>query len=432
MEVIRNKVSTLLQKQSIARWLVIGKLTTVTGIAQISIQAIGFLSGILIIRLLSTEEYALYVLANTMLGTMTLLSDGGISSGVMAEGGKVWEDRRHLGGVVATGLYLRRQFAVVSLIISVPILLYLLRYHGANWLNSALILLALIPAFFASLSGKILEIVPKLHRDIHRLQRIQLVSNIGRLGILVLTIFLFPFAYIAISAASSSQIWANIQLRKRAKKFIDTEQPRTPAVQDRIIQLVKRTMPGAVYYAFSGQLTIWLISIFGNTESIAQIGALGRLAAVLAVIQAVLGILVVPYFAKLQENKRRLVRLFLLLQLGFLVFTFMLAVMVGMFPEFILSILGPQYHDLSFELLLMMIASCIALQGATAYQISASLGIVPKPFWIISFMLILQVGLIFVFDFSVVSQVILYSMLVNVGTLIYQAGYFLRKIYQSA
>lgn len=363
-----------------------------------------------------------------MLGTMTVLSDGGISSGVMAEGGKVWENGHKLGAVIKTGLYLRKRFAIVSLIIAVPILLFLLRHHGAGWLTATLILLSLIPAFFAALSGKILEIIPQLHQDITSLQRIQFLSNVGRLALLGLTIFAFPFAFVAICAASSSQIWANIQLRKRAKKFIDPLQVKSQEVQARIIKLVKRTMPGAIYYAVAGQLTIWLISIFGNTESIAQIGALGRLAAVLAVIQSVLGILVVPYFAKLQQNRKKLIQLFLWLQLGFVIFTAFLALLVWMFPGLILGILGPQYDSLSFELLLMMIASCVALQGGTIYHISASRGIVPAPFWMITYMLLLQAGLIFVFDFSIVSEVILYSMVVNLGTLLYQAIYFLKKV----
>ncbi len=419
-----------LKNHLLAKWLKIGKLTTMTGLAQIAIQAIGFVSGILVIRLLSTEEYALYTMSNTMLGTMTVLSDGGISSGVMAEGGKVWADRKKLGAVVNTGLYLRQRFAIGSLILAIPILLFFLLHHGADWLNALLILLALIPAFFAALSGKILEIVPKLHQDIGKLQRIQLFSNAGRLSLLGLTIFVFPFASVAICAASIAQIWANLQLRKRAKKFIQTQAVRSREVQDRILNLVKRTMPGAIYYALAGQLTIWLISIFGDTESIAQIGALGRLAAVLAVIQAVLSILVVPYFAKIQQQKRKLLRLFLLLQLGFFMFTTVLCALVWMFPSAILSILGPQYDSLSLELLLMMLASCLALQAGTVYNISASLGIVPSPFWVILYMVCVQVGLVFVFDFSVVSQVILYSIGINVAALLYQTGYFLKKISQ--
>lgn len=53
------------------------KLFALTGGAQILVQAIGFISGIMVIRLLSPQQYAYYTLANTVLGTMVVLADGG-------------------------------------------------------------------------------------------------------------------------------------------------------------------------------------------------------------------------------------------------------------------------------------------------------------------------------------------------------------------
>jgi hypothetical protein len=84
-----------------------GKLISLTGSAQMLVQGIALISGIFIIRLLPTEEYALYTLANTMLGTISLLADGGISTGTLATGGKVWQDPVALGKVVVTGMETR-------------------------------------------------------------------------------------------------------------------------------------------------------------------------------------------------------------------------------------------------------------------------------------------------------------------------------------
>src|SRR5438045_2535474 len=41
-----------------------GKLISITGAAQIIVQLTGLISGIIVIRLLPTQEYALYTLAN--------------------------------------------------------------------------------------------------------------------------------------------------------------------------------------------------------------------------------------------------------------------------------------------------------------------------------------------------------------------------------
>ena len=123
---MQHKLSQLKQHPSYDKAMHWGKLISITGGAQMIVQAVGFICGILIIRLLPVQEYALYTLVNTMLGTISVLADGGISSGVMAQGAKVWQDKEKLGEVLATGLDLRRKFAIGSLLISVPILFYLL------------------------------------------------------------------------------------------------------------------------------------------------------------------------------------------------------------------------------------------------------------------------------------------------------------------
>src|SRR5215217_4304464 len=172
-----NQLPNVGKFEKIQEW---AKLIAMTISAQAVIQLLGLLSGILIVRLLPTTEYAYYTLANTMLGTMTVLADAGISSGVMVQGGKVWQDKTKLGVVVATGLTLRRKFGIVSLLVSLPILIYLLMSHGARVVPSIFIALAIIPSFFAALSDNLLEIASKLHQGIKKLQKNQLFASVGR------------------------------------------------------------------------------------------------------------------------------------------------------------------------------------------------------------------------------------------------------------
>jgi O-antigen/teichoic acid export membrane protein len=185
-----------------ARAVYWGKAISVTGSVQVLVQAAGLICGIWIIRLLPTKEYAFYTLANTMLGMMTTLADSGISNGVMVLGGRVWQDRKKLGVVLATGLDLRRKFAWGSLTVSVPVLAYLLMHQGAGWMETLFIILVLIPAFWAALSDSLLEIIPKLHQDIKPLQKNQLAVSTGRLLLSGLGLVLFPW-----TAAALLVIW---------------------------------------------------------------------------------------------------------------------------------------------------------------------------------------------------------------------------------
>ena len=351
-----------------------GKLITITGLSQILVQAVGFVGGILVIRLLPTNEYALYILANTMVGTMAVLADGGISTGVISQGGAVWRDREKLGRVLATGLDLRSKFGIATLLIAIPVMLLLLRNHDASWLVSALIVLSIIPAFISTLSGSLLQIAPKLLQDIIPLQKNQVESNLLRLMLLSTTLIFLPFAFVAIFASSLATIYGNIRLKKICKLYADWKQKPDGGIRKEIIAFVKRILPGSVYYCVSGQITIWLISIFGSTGAIAQVGALGRLAMLLNLFSIVLNTLVVPRFARLVAGRKILLNWYLKIQLYLVVFSAVIIVLVYMFSSEVLWILGDRYSGLNYELLLSIVGSCLNLVVGINYVLNSSRG----------------------------------------------------------
>jgi O-antigen/teichoic acid export membrane protein len=355
------------------------KLITITGSAQIIVQAVGFACGILVIRLLPVQEYAFYTLANTMLGAMTVLADSGISTGVMSLGGKVWHDREKLGAVLATGIDLRKKLGFGSLAVSLPVLGYLLLHNGASILTTLLITIALIPAFYAALSDSLLEIVPKLHQTILPLQKNQVSVGLGRLLLTGLTMFVFPWAFIAILSAGLPRIWGNIQLRKINDDVADSNQLPDKEIGKEILVLVKRIMPTSIYYCVSGQITIWLISIFGNTTSLAQLGALSRFSLILSVVSSLMATLVIPRFAKLAANKYLLLQRFIQV-MGILVALLSIVILfVYLFPTPILWVLGDAYKELPFELLLSIISSCIGLLAGIVFNLYSSRGWTMSP-----------------------------------------------------
>lgn len=376
---MRAAVQRIANHPNYARALEWGRLITITGSAQIVVQAISFLCGILVIRLLPTQEYALYTLANTMLGTMILLADGGISTGVLAQGGKVWQDREKLGTVLVTGLDLRKKFAIGSLLVAAPILLWLLRHHGASWLMSALLLLATIPTFLTGLSNTLLETAPKLRQDISPLQKNQVGVNVGRLALLVLTMFVFPWAFVAVLAAGLPQIWGNYRLKKISSGYADLTQKPDPAIRTAILKVVKRVLPGAVYYSASGQITVWLMSVFGTTAAIAQIGALSRLSAMLSLFTMLLMTLVIPRFARLSVGKGVLLTRYFQIQAGLLVLSLCIVGAVWMFPAQVLWILGKNYSGLNIELVLSIIGSCLSLISGISFSLVSSRGWATNP-----------------------------------------------------
>ncbi len=395
---------------SLIEW---SKLVSLTGLTQIIAQLVALVSGILVIRVLPPHEYALYTLANTMLGTMIVLADGGIATAVMSQGGKVWKERDKLGAVIVTGLRLRRTFAMISLPVSAGVLMYLLLHHGATWLVSVLIILAIIPTFFMMLQGGILEISPKLQQEVVQLQKIKVGTNLGRLAILCLTIFIFPLAVVALLAASVPQLWANLRFRKISANYADPAQDIDPEVKKNILKMVWRLLPEAIYYCLSGQIVIWLISVFGTTSSVAQVGALSRLTIVLGFFSILFANLVAPRFARLPGSSKMLLTRFLQIQLGLLVLCVFIISFVWMFSDQILWVLGHNYAGLNKELVLMSISSCLSLLYGASFLLGTYRSWVINPVFFISVSLATTIGSIMLMDLSSLQSILTLNIFVG-------------------
>jgi hypothetical protein len=344
-----------------------------------------------------------------MLGTMTILADAGIGTGVISQGGKVWQDPAQLGSVMVTGLNLRKKFAIGSMLVAAPILIYLLRYHGASWILSFLLLASLIPAFLSALSDTLLEIAPKLRQDIMPLQRNQMAAAVARLLLTSVGLFAFPWAAAAILASGVSRGWANIRLRKISGNYADREQPPDPAVQKSILTIVKKTLPTSIYYCLSGQITIWLISIFGSTKAVGQIGALNGFSTCMNLFTVIFGTLIVPRYARLPNRKKLLVETFLLVQVGLILMSVAIVVMTGFFSKELLWILGKRFSGLRTELILVAAETCVTFISTSTNQMLSARGIVVPPVAMVFFALAAQFGFAFVLPVSQVVGVLWYA-----------------------
>jgi len=407
------------------------KLVSLIGGAQLIVQLTGLLTGIFLTRFLPTREYALYTIANAMLATMTVLSDGGISSGVMALGGKVWKDKQMLGKVLATGIGLRRQFAVFSLLVTLPILAYLLLRQDAKWWEITIIIVTLIPAFFAALSDSLLQVVPKLHQNLKPLQKNQVVVNVLRLGLSFASVFFFPFTGVALLANGIPRIYGNFELKKIASKFTEPATETDPAMRKEILTVVKRILPGSIYFCISGQISVWLISLFGSTDSVASIGALGRFSMLLSLFTLMFGMLLIPRFARLEENKGKLLKFFVSV-------TFMVtALSVGiigffyLFSEQFLWILGDQYKGLNKELVLTITASCLSMMSGLFFGLSSSRGKPTSPWLIIVGNILFVILGCILFNIKELEGVLYFNIFINTYPIAIHIFNFYYKIYYS-
>jgi O-antigen/teichoic acid export membrane protein len=389
---------------------------------QMLVQLIGFAAGILLVRRLDQHEYALFTIANTMQGTINVLADIGISIGLVSIGGRVWQDRKRFGELVSTGLKLRRKLGAAAVLGVTPLLYFMLAKNGASVLYAALLIIAVLGGLYVQLSLGVLDVVPRLRSDIRQIQKIDFTGSIARLAILIALAFIFLNAGVAALVGSSALLLQYLLLRRYARGVIDLHAGENADDRKAMIGFIRNLAPNAIFYCLQGQITILLITIFGHRAgAVAEVGALGRLAMIFAVLGNLITNIFAPAFARCQEA-RKLGWLYAGIAGGVAGFSLLVLSGAALLPNEFLFVLGNRYSHLQRELLLMVGGATLNMIASTLWTLNASRAWIAGSWLYIPLTLGTQLLLIPFIDFSTVNGVLTFnlfsafpSLLLNIG-----------------
>lgn len=396
--------------------------------AQVALKFVGFFAGLLTVRLLETEQYAHFTLASSFVGALAVLGDSGISAGALKQGGKVWRNPGKLGTIVATSLHLRKKFAGVVLAVVLPILFFLLQKHGAGTLDGIAITLAVCATFLFTLTSTIYGTVAKLAQKVGSLSKIELSVSLYKLLGLVLAGVLFPFCSVVLIIGALAQFAGNLSLKKLAVPFYTRAQAIDGQVQTETMRFVRNMMPMSVFYCINGQLVILVVTVFGSTAALAEVGALGRIMQVFSIFFAVFNMVLVPRYARLESSKKVLKRFLQVVCMAFLCGISLLAVLNAGSTQ-ILSILGSSYANLNKELFWAGIMAFVSFNSMVCNSLGLSRGWVFSPLYLIPSLLITQVVLLLLMDLSSLSNVLIFGTLTAFVPLVLRFPFILRMAY---
>jgi O-antigen/teichoic acid export membrane protein len=393
---------------------IVGNFAIIQGLVQI----IGFCSGILIVRTLDQRDYAWFTIANTMQGTINVLADIGISVGLISIGGRVWQDRHRFGQLVNTALTLRKLFGAIVIVGATPLLYFLLARNGAPFHYRAILIVLVVAALLFQLSVNVVSVVPRLRSDIVRIQTIDFTAAIARLLGLIALMYIFLNAAVALALAAAASFLQFAMLRSYAARVIDFDAPDNPEDRAAMLGFVRKLAANAVFFSLQGQITVFLISLFAlQANSVAEVGALGRLAMIFAVLGNVLTNVFVPAFARAQ-TPQRLRWLYAAIAGGVIGFSALVLAGAAIFPEQFLFVLGNKYSHLHRELLLMVGAATLSSVAATFWSLNAARAWVAGSWLYIPLTLATQIALIPFIDFSTVAGVLTFNLLSTIPNLL--------------
>jgi O-antigen/teichoic acid export membrane protein len=322
------------------------------------LQALGFITGILIVRAVSIEEYALYAIYIGLVFALTSLSDSGVGSTLLAHGAKVHDNPERLAAWFRSGLLFRRRIGMWLTLFGIVCLVFLFTVNGASPWEAAAASAIMILTLEAVYRRGIWQVFFRLQLLANYAQNILILAALVRLGLVALTFVIPTSALLYLLVATALTYWLESWLlTRRGRVRLGECTDGSRAAKRAFRKAFKQMLPMNLVNVLRGQSVVFLLSVLGSTLVVSQVAALSRFSMVFAVLNAVVLELLSPRMARLGEERARILRAMATVLLIYLACS--TAIILCMIPTatFILSLLGPDYYGLEHELIVISVGS---------------------------------------------------------------------------
>jgi uncharacterized membrane protein YqjE len=396
-------------------------------IIQVLVQFMSAVVGFILVRTLGKGEYAWFTIAGSMAAMMSSLGDSGAQTGLMSIGGRVYQDSVELSRVVATALRLRFLISGIALILVAPASWYLLVRNGAPWSLAAAMVGTVSLAVGPSAMGGVMSVALRLTGRYQETQLAELAGAGSRLLGSGLVVLVAPFSVFVVAATSMAQWVQALMLRRAAGKFLDFTIEPSAAYRSEQLHMVRMLWFPTLFAAFQGQLGTWILSYLGAQAKVADLGAIGRFAAVFSVVISLIQTIVAPAFARCQE-RARLIGLVLQAVAGLTLICGALLALFYSIPWAFMWVLGPNYSHLTNETGLFFLLSSVSALTTLMWSLVSSRGWVGLTWMIPPVTILFQVSLPFILNVATVSGAIWLMIIASLPALAITLGMALRGL----
>jgi len=395
------------------RW---SKLLTHFMVGQSSVQALNLIVGFLLLRWMSVAAYAQYSTAFAFQSTLNQLVDLGFSGCIVALVGTRRDEPGVVGTYVRNSRHLRlRMFLIIGLASGIAFPLVVARQPWPAELKFALWVSVILAVL---VQGQMLYGAPLL---MQRSIRTVYASQVAASGFRALSLVIMHFGRVLTSSTAScvGSVALGLQgyLYKRygSRLIVEPKRPDLAVIKE-IRTYLAPLWPGMIYYAFQSQITIGLISIFGKTQNIAEVAALGRLGQLFLLLSAMNGAIIEPYIA--QVGRHMLAKRYILIASACFVISFAITTCASIAPEPFLWLLGAKYVQLKPLIGWMMLSSSLGYFAGVLFMMNTARKWV---YWrttlpSLTAVILVQAGLLFELDLRRTSSMIGLSIGMSLST----------------
>lgn len=314
-------------------------------------QGLATVSGLLLARWMEVEDYALYIIVMMMMGAIGVLTKGGAHLSFTAILGREWPKMTSISHAIGSLMVVRRLVSVVMLPIILPLTAYMLYENNASLLQIMFLSMALIGFWWADMQTRVVD---QILFFAHETTQVQMLDTVLALIRVILVVIVFIIGELNIITATLIGVVVALFRVKPIIKWVNNHFESKHHVQNdaytkEIKHSVKLQMPVEVYTVFQVQFILLMLTIFATATQIAEYGAITRLMALLAPVNAFMYAFCVPIFNKRKEEDGKI--LLILLSVTSLPPIALIAIAYA-FPEMLLWLIGENYAHLHQELLI--------------------------------------------------------------------------------
>jgi O-antigen/teichoic acid export membrane protein len=401
------------------------QIVMVSGVESFGVGVSG-ITGLLIVNVVPKEQYAVYTFLITCLQLIMGITDLGLSKCPLPIVGQRSTEVPWVMGVCLQIFRRRTLMLGLSFAVVIPYGIYTFIQH--DWLAWAyfwaalLVVGSVLASLRAGLAGTVLVILGQ----VNAITRISFLVTTTRL-ILVGCVLLLPMTSYSIAfllmATVISEFFAIVLFRRefKARKIEETRlSPEDEKIVDgKILKIVVPLIPSAIFFQVQGTITVFLASIFGTASTVAEIGAFGRLALALAIVDRVAGILLFPVVARAPAGKR-LVSMISKVHVTYLCVMFLLLLTAIFFPQYWILLLGAKYENM-VPYVWMLFLSSILMSGASfAFMTLAVRGFTEKQAYSVIFVILLQCAFLWKFGASTLPTILWFNIVTCSAHFVYQ------------
>ena len=390
--------------------------------------AIGGIAGLLIVNMMPKDQYAAYTFLVACMTLILGITDLGLAHCCLPI---VGQRNREIPWVVgACHRVFQKRWILLALGLAVigPYWFYTSREHGwsgwayllASLLMVSVVLLSL-REHFASTVLLILDHIPTLNRIAFSAHLVR-IAFVGAILLLPAT----SFTVTGIVAATVAASFVSVTLYRRA--FVTHDVPAAALdeadakrVDAQVIQIAKPLVLPAVFYQVQGVITVFLVSLFGTANMLAEVGAFGRLSMVLIVVDRVTNILLFPAIARAAPGER-LRTIVWQAHVAYLSMMTLVMLTSFIFPQYWIILLGEQYRSMTPLVWMVFLSSILMNASGFAFRTLAVRGATAGQSYSIAVTLVTQVVYLWAVGITDLRSVLGFGIATSLANFGYQYG----------